>query len=122
MILQRTKESDLLKTTKELENEIEKIKASSISSKDTNVVMSSLAKEKQKVASLNTQILHYEEKMMKLTHQKQKVDGDDKVKKLEAMKKTQDYANEKEKFQSKIIELQALVSKLESKLKKTTTN
>ena len=117
MIQQRTKESDLLKTTKELENQIEHIKASSISSKDTQVIMNSLAKEKQKVVALNTQILHYEEKIVKLTQQKQKIDGDEKIKKLEAMKKTQEYGNEKEKFQSKIIELQALVSKLEAKLK-----
>ena len=84
--------------------------------------MSTLAKEKQKVVSLNSQILHYEEQIIKLTQQKQKVDGDEKVKKLEAMRKTQDYANEKEKFQSKIIELQALVSKLESKLKTKTVH
>jgi len=117
MIQQRTKESDLIRTAKELENEIEKIKASSISSKDTKVIMAALAKEKQKVVILNTQISHYEEQIVKLTQQKQKIDGDEKVKKLEAMKKVQDHANEKEKFQSKIIELQALVSKLESKLK-----
>lgn len=117
MIQQRTKESNLVKTTKELENQIEQIKASSISSKDTQVIMSSLAKEKQKVVTLNTQILHYEEKILKLTRQKQKIDGGDKVKKLEAMKKTQEHGNEKERFQSKIIELQATISKLEAKLK-----
>lgn len=117
MIQQRTKESDLIKNTKELENQIEQIKASSISSKDTQVIMSSLAKEKQKVVTLNTQILHYEEKIVKLTKQKQKIDGGDKVKKLEAMKKTQEYGNEKERFQSKIIELQATISQLEAKLK-----
>lgn len=117
MIQQRTKESDLVKTAKELENQIEQIKASSINSKDSQVIMSSLAKEKQKVITLNTQILHYEEKIVKLTKQKQKIDGGEKVKKLEAMKKTQEYGNEKERFQSKIIELQALVSKLEAKLK-----
>ena len=117
MIQQRTKESDLLRVAKELENEIETIKASSMSTKDTQVVMATLAKEKQKVSTLNTQISHYEEKIVKLTQQKQKIDGEEKAKKLEAMKKAQDYANEKEKFQSKIIELQAIVSKLESKLK-----
>jgi len=117
MILQRTKESDLLKITKELENEIEIIKASSISSHDTKVIMKTLAKEKQKVLTLNTQISHYEEKIVQLTHNKQKDDGEEKLKKLEAMRKVQNTANEKEKFQSKIIELQALVSKLESKLK-----
>jgi len=117
MIQQRTKESDLVKTTKELEHQIEQIKASSISSKDSQVIMSSLAKEKQKVITLNTQILHYEEKIVKLTKQKQKIDGGEKVKKLEAMKKTQEYGNEKERFQSKIIELQATISNLEAKLK-----
>ena len=120
MIQQRTKESGLLKTKKDLENEIEKIKASSISRKDTQVIMNALSKEKQKVVTLNTQISHYEEKIVKLTQQKQKVDADEKEKKLEAMKKTQDYINEKEQFQSKIIDLQALVSKLESKLKAKT--
>jgi PAS domain S-box-containing protein len=120
MIQQRTKESGLLKTAKELENEIEKIKASSISTKDTQVIMNTLAKEKQKVITLNTQISHYEGKIVKLTQQKQKIDGEEKLKKLEAMKKVQDYINEKEKFQTKIIELQALVSKLEAKLKTKT--
>lgn len=119
MMQQRSKEAELLKTTKELENQIEIIKASSISIKDSKVIMASLAKEKQKVITLNTQILHYEEKIVKLTQQQQRIDTDEKVKKLEAMKKTQEYANEKEKFQSKIIELQSLVSKLESKSKAT---
>jgi len=118
MIQQRTKESLLIKNAKDLENEIEKIKASSISSQDTKVILSSLAKEKQKVSSLNTQILHYEEKIVKLTQLKQKNDTEEKIKKLESMKKSQEYINEKEKFQSKIIELQALVSKQEAKLKK----
>ncbi len=122
MIQQRTKESNLVKTAKDLENQIEIIKASSISSKDSKVIMASLAKEKQKVVTLNTQILHYEEKIVKLTQQKQKIDGGDKVKKLEAMKKTQEYGNEKERFQSKIIELQSLVSKLEAKLKEKSVN
>ncbi|MDC0932515.1 response regulator [Arcobacteraceae bacterium] len=117
MIQQRTKESVLLKNAKELEEEIEKIKASSISSKDTKVILSSLAKEKQKVITLNTQITHYEEQIVKLTQQKQKIDTEEKIKKLETMKKAQDYINEKEKFQSKIIDLQALVSKQEAKLK-----
>ena len=118
MIQQRTKESVLLKNTKNLENEIEKIKASSISSQDTKVILSSLAKEKQKVLTLNTQITHYEEQIVKLTKLKQKNDTEEKIKKLETMKKAQEYINEKEKFQSKIIDLQALVSKQEAKLKK----
>ena len=122
MIQQRTKESNLVKTAQELENQIEIIKASSISSKDSKVIMNSLAKEKQKVITLNTQILHYEEKIVKLTQQTQKIDGDEKVKKLEMMKKTQEHANEKEKFQSKIIELQSLVSQLEAKLKDKSVN
>ena len=122
MIQQRTKESGLIKTTKDLENEIEKIKASSMSSKDTQVILSALSKEKQKVITLNTQISHYEEKIVKLTQQKQKVDSEEKVKKLEAMRKVQDHTNEKEQFQSKIIALQALVSKLEAKLKAKTVN
>jgi PAS domain S-box-containing protein len=122
MIQQRTKESVLLKNTKELENEIENIKASSISSQDTKVILSSLAKEKQKVITLNTQITHYEEKIVKLTQQKYRNETEEKTKKLEIMKKAQDYINEKEKFQSKIIDLQALVSKQEAKLKDKSVN
>ncbi|PIF04938.1 MAG: hypothetical protein CSA86_00085 [Arcobacter sp.] len=115
---QKTKESNLLKITKDLENEIERIKASSISSKDSQLILNALAKEKQKVATLNTQILHYEEKIAKLSQQAVKIDENEKAKKIEEMRRLEEYANEKEKFQSKIIELQALVSKLEAKLKK----
>jgi len=119
MIQQRTKESDLLKNTKELENQIEKIKASSISSTDSQVIMNSLAKEKQKVITLNQQILHYEAKIVKLTHKKIKIDGHDKVKKLKEMKKKQEHGNEKEKLQSKIIELQSQISQLQSQNRQT---
>jgi len=122
MIQQRTKESNLLKTTKELENEIEMIKASSISSKDSQVILSALAKEKQKVATLNAQISHYEEKIVKLSQQTIRIDAEEKAKKIESMKKIEEFGNEKERFQSKIIELQALVSKLEAKLKKKTVD
>ena len=115
----RTKESDLLKTTKELENQIEKIKASSISSTDTQVVMNSLAKEKQKVITLNQQILHYEAQIVKLTHKKIKVDGHDKAQKLKEMKKKQEHENQKEKLQSKIIELQSKISQMQSQNRQT---
>ena len=120
MILQRTKESELLKLTKELEAEIETIKASTISSKDTKIILATLAKEKQKVTYLNSQITHYEQEIVKLKKMQEKIDVDKKAKKIEAIKKQQDYLNEKEKFQSKIIELQALLSKQEAKLKETT--
>ena len=115
----RAKESDLLKATKELENQIEKIKASSISSTDTQVIMNSLAKEKQKVITLNQQILHYEAQIVKLTHKKIKVDGHDKAQKLKEMKKKQEHGNEKEKLQSKIIELQSQISQLQARNRQT---
>lgn len=120
MILQRTKESELLKITKELEKEIENIKASSISSKDTKVILATLAKEKQKTSYLNTQITHYEQEIVRLKKLQEKIDSDEKAKKLEVMKKHQNYLNEKEKFQSKIIELQSLLSQQEAKNKATT--
>jgi len=117
MILQRTKESELLKITKELEKEIENIKASSISSTDTKVILATLAKEKQKVSYLNSQITHYEQEIVKLKKKQEKIDIDDKAKKLEVMRKQENYLNEKEKFQSKIIELQSLLSRQEAKHK-----
>jgi len=117
MILQRTKESELLKITKELEKEIENIKASSISSTDTKVILATLAKEKQKVSYLNSQITHYEQEIVKLKKKQEKIDVDDKAKKLEVMRKQENYLNEKEKFQSKIIELQSLLSQQEAKHK-----
>lgn len=117
MILQRTKESELLKMTKELEKEIENIKASSISSTDTKVILATLAKEKQKVSYLNSQITHYEQEIVKLKKKQEKIDIDDKAKKLEVMRKQENYLNEKEKFQSKIIELQSLLSQQEAKHK-----
>jgi len=117
MILQRTKESELLKITKELEKEIENIKASSISSTDTKVILATLAKEKQKVSYLNSQITHYEQEIVKLKKKQEKIDIDDKAKKLEVMRKQENYLNEKEKFQSKIIELQSLLSQQEAKHK-----
>jgi PAS domain S-box-containing protein len=117
MLLQRTKESEFLKTTIKLENKIDSIRASSISTKDSQVLMSSLEKEKQKVSTLNAQIIYYEEEIVKLKKQKEKVHGNEKLKKMQVMKKKQEYANEKEKFQTKIIELQIIVSKQEAKLK-----
>jgi len=117
IILQRTKESELLKLTKELEKEIEVIKSSTINSKDTKIILASLAKEKQKVSYLNSQISYYEQEIVKLKKMQEKIDINKKAKRLETIQKQEQYTNEKEKFQSKIIELQSLLSQQEAKFK-----
>lgn len=117
MIQQRTKESNLIKTTQELTQEIEKIKLNYISHEDSKVLLSSLAKEKQRISALHNQVIHYEKEIAKLKQHKERIDNGDKSKKIEEMKKRQNSANERERLQSKIIELQAIIAKQESTVK-----
>jgi len=111
IIEQRTKESNLLKSTKELEEELIKIKFNYISYKDGQALLKKLEREKQKVLALNSQVFHYEQEIIKLKQQKEKVDENDKNKRIIEMKKREKYVNETVKLQSKVIELQSLISK-----------
>jgi PAS domain S-box-containing protein len=117
---QRTKEATLQKRIKELEAQLQDLQTHSMSKQDTQMLIKSLNKEKQKVAKLMAQIGHYEQEILELTKQKNMLMEEDKEKKLREKKQKEHYLNEKEKFQSKIIELQAKISKLEAKLKATT--
>ena len=111
IIEQRTKESNLLKSTKELEEELVKIKFNYISYKDGQALLKKLEREKQKVLALNSQVFHYEQEIIKLKQQKEKIDENDKNKRIIEMKKREKYVNETVKLQSKVIELQSLISK-----------
>ena len=117
---QRTKETTLQKRIKELEAQLQDLQAHSMSKQDTQMLIKSLNKEKQKVSKLTAQIGHYEQEILELTKQKNMMLEEDKEKKMREKKQKEYYLNEKEKFQSKIIELQAKISKLEAKLKATT--
>jgi len=119
IIEQRTKESNLLKSTKELEEELVKIKFNYISYKDGQALLKKLEREKQKVLALNSQVFHYEQEIIKLKQQKEKVDENDKNKRIMEMKKREKYVNETVKLQSKVIELQSLISKQGAQKKAT---
>ncbi len=119
IMTQRTKESGLVKHVKELENDIIKLKRTSLDSSDTQLLIDKLNKEKQKVSKLGLQVEHYEEKVTTLTKQKDEwvSGGINKIR--DKSKDKNDSQRENKKLQTKIIELQSKVSKLEAKLRPT---
>jgi len=117
IISQRTKESTLTKQVKKLEETIAKLKASTLSDNDTQLVMDKLSKEKQKVATLNSQMEHYEDKISMLTKQKEDLVSGHKDKKATEKNKKNKSSSEMKLLQTKIIELQSKISKLEAKLR-----
>jgi uncharacterized protein YlxW (UPF0749 family) len=119
IVTQRTKESTLLSQVKKLENNLIELKNSTLNSSDTQLLMNKLSKEKQKVATLNTQIEHYEKKVLSLTKEKHILLSGSQNKKNTENQKNDDSKQETRKLQTKIIELQSKVSKLEARLKPT---
>ena len=112
---QRSKESELSKQIKILEAQNIKLTQDSVNSKDTDFIISSLNKEKQKVLSLNTQLSHYEKEVMNLTRQIDMIVSDEKTKKAELIQKNKDLSKENHSLQTKVIELQAVITQLNEK-------
>ena len=117
---QRGKESQLSMKIKELENEILILNNKSVNSKDAEFIMNSLNKEKQKVASLNAQITHYEKEIATLEKHKNLIVSDEKNKKLEMMKRVKELSKDNYNLQSKVIELQAIITQEEEAKRGTT--
>lgn len=115
IIDQRTKESQLSNRIKELEAQIANQPKAAVSGKDTEFIMATLNKEKQKVATLNAQIAHYEKEIANITKQKELVVTDERNKKSELMLKLKELTKENGQLQSKVIELQAYITKMEEK-------
>jgi PAS domain S-box-containing protein len=120
IVQQRTKESDLEKKIRILESQNQKLAQNAINSKDTEFIVSSLNKEKQKVLSLNTQVTHYEKEVSYLTKLKNQIVTDEKAKKAEIMQKNKDVSKENHSLQTKIIELQTVIAQLQEKQRGTT--
>ncbi|MEA2018403.1 MAG: response regulator [Campylobacterota bacterium] len=120
IVTQRSKESGLVSHIKELENDIVKLKNTTLSSSDTQLILDKLSKEKQKVSALTLQIEHYEEKISSLTKQKDEMISGGINKIRDKSKNNKDSIQENRKLQTKIIELQSKVSKLEAKLRPNT--
>jgi len=112
---QRSKESELAKQIKILEAKNAKLSQASVNSKDTEFIISALNKEKQKVLSLNAQVAHYEKEVALLTKQKNMIVTDEKTKKAELMQKNKDLSKENHTLQTKIIELQAIITQINEK-------
>lgn len=122
IVEQRGKEAQLSSRIKELEEENHKLQQNQINSKDTEFAMSALAKEKQKVTTLNAQLAHYEKEISLLEKQKNTIVSDEKNKKIEMMKRVKELSTENNTLQSKIIDLQAAITRMEEKLRGSTVD
>jgi PAS domain S-box-containing protein len=120
IIEQRTKESKLQARIKELEEQLSKVQNSAMSSKDTEFLMASLNKERQKVATMNAQIAHYEKEISTLEKHKELLVSDEKNKRMELMKKVKELSKENNTLQSKVIELQTIITRLQEKQRGST--
>jgi PAS domain S-box-containing protein len=112
---QRSKESVLESKIKVLEEQNMKLQQDATNGKDTDFIISSLNKEKQKVLALNAQVSHYEKEVSNLTKQKNQIVSDEKIKRTELLQKNKELREETSNQQSKIIELNTLINKLQHK-------
>ncbi len=115
IIEQRSKESDLSRQIKILETQNSKLAQDAVNNKDADFIISALNKEKQKVLSLNAQVSHYEKEVSNLTRQKDMIVSDEKAKKAEIMQKSKELSKENHTLQTKVIELQAVITQLQEK-------
>jgi PAS domain S-box-containing protein len=117
IVEQRGKESQLLSQIKQLEEENLKLQQNAVNSKDTEFAMSALTKEKQKVTALNAQLSHYEKEIAQLEKQKNNIVSEEKNKKIDMMKRVKELSSENNTLQSKVIDLQTTITRLEEKLR-----
>ncbi len=117
IVEQRSKESLLTNQIKELEKEIERLKLHSISNTDIKIIAEKLNKEKEKVARLNNQIEHYEREIKTLLEQKEHLVHDTIGQKTKETKQKKSANKDVHILQTKIIELQSKISKLEAQKK-----
>ncbi|MEA3316016.1 MAG: response regulator [Campylobacterota bacterium] len=120
IIDQRGKEGVLAKRIKELEAEVMKLHQNNKNNQDADFIMETLNKEKQKVLSLNAQISHYEKDLSIVTKQKDTIVSNEKNKRIEMAQKLKEVTRENNLLQSKVIELQSLLSSKEEKARGTT--
>ncbi|MEA3513244.1 MAG: response regulator, partial [Campylobacterota bacterium] len=122
IISQRSKESQQLLKIKELEEQIALLKQQTISSTDSEMIVQTLNREKQKVQTLNNQVEYYEKEIIKLKLQKDRLIENEQTKKNEILKKGKDSQRENKNLQDKVIELQAHIARLERKGKRKTVD
>ena len=120
IVEQRGKESQLTSKIRELEAQVTELQKQSVSSKDTDFILNALAKEKQKSTALNAQIAHYERDIQILTNQKNSLITDEKSKRLDLMNRNKELTKENNLLQSRIIDLQSTLTKMEEKARGTT--
>ena len=120
IIEQRAKDQEKINKIKSLEAQLEKLSSKSSALQDTDFILSALNKEKQKVLSLNVQVAHYEKEIAHLTKQKNLIVADEKNKRNEVMLKSKELIKENHTLQSKVIELQAIITQMEKKRRGTT--
>lgn len=119
IVEQRGKESQLVSQIKQLEAQIDQLQKKAIDSKDTDFIMNALNKEKQKSAALNAQIAHYERDIIILTNQKNAIVTDEKNKRQELAKRNKELSKEVSALQSKVIDLQTTITRMEEKARGT---
>jgi PAS domain S-box-containing protein len=120
IVEQRSKESQLQSRIKELEEQIIQLKKQAVDNKDTDFILNALNKEKQKTAALNAQISHYEREVAMVTSQKNTIVTEEKSKKQELLNRNKDLTRENNQLQSKVIDLQATITRMEEKARGTT--
>jgi len=120
IIEQRTKETELQKKVGSLQQEIKQLHRNNLGGTESQMVLEKFQKEKAKTAKLYNQITHYEEQFRLLEQEKNRLAKGNQQKNNNDSASKQQSQKEIQKLQSKIIELQATITKLENKLKDST--
>ncbi len=117
---QRSRENKLQKNIESLEQKIKQLQRENFGDNETKMIVEKLQKEKAKTAKLFNQITHYEEQFRLMEKEKQRLQEENKHKKSDDAAIKNESHKEIQKLQSKIIELQSTITKLEKKLRDKT--
>ena len=120
IIEQRSKETELQKKVSSLQTEIKNIQRSNLGDNEAQMILEKLHKEKAKTAKLYNQITHYEEQFKLLEQEKNRLAKGTQQKSTNDSENKKQSQKEIQKLQSRIIELQSTITKLENKLKDST--
>jgi len=120
IVEQRTKETELQKQVSSLQNEIKTMQRNNLGGNEAQMILEKLQKEKAKTAKLYNQITHYEEQFRLLEQEKNRLARGNQEKSSSDSASKKQSQKEIQKLQTRIIELQSTITKLENKLKDST--
>lgn len=113
IVEQRSKENELQKQIKTLQEQMKNMQMNSLGDTEAKMILEKLQKEKVKTAKLYNQITHYEEQFKVMEQEKERLTNGSQQRNSSENASKKQSQKEIQRLQTRIIELQATITKLE---------